>query len=696
MQETIVPAVAPEVFDGRALRQPSAPGGTYPLGSPASGPPGPAQAPPQLLASRQWLLWRESPSPVPGKKPRKVPHYVSGPERQGTLDTPEDLALLSTHAEAVRQYERLPGVYAGLGFALSNGWQGIDLDDVPQNRLSDLANELPGYVERSPSGNGCHAIGYGRPFNTLGSNGSGIEAYAGGRFFTFTGDVIRSAPPCDLFDYVEQRLTPRHGSARMPTAGASAVYVDPKTVTELRSALNHMPSDDRSLWVSVGMALKELGETGCGLWLDWSQKSVKYEAPEAARVWDSLRPQGTGYQAVFAEAQRQGWVNPASSAAQIAAVAAPAELPNGIELLRAHAVNLTADATPTRYVWSGYMPEGELTILAGHGGAGKSMLALEAVCHLAAGRAFLGQTVAYGRVLFYSAEDPPGRIRLRVRSICFAFSLDLRQVQQNLVVIDATEFDELYGERFEQIPYGEDRVYMNRTTGVTPAYQRLSAMVTTCDPVAVVVDGASDTFDGDEIKRRQVRGFIRALVSLHARRRMSVLLLMHVNRETAKGRADGDDMGYSGSSQWHNSARSRLYLRKKDGQLELLHMKHQDGEPLPPVALLRAKETGVLFPPPIFGGALAPGAPTPNKPNHTALIVNLLEEMHRKLEWASPSQNSPRSAYNTLKGHPSFPEGLDSGATQKLVMQAESEGLLYREEFTDGNRNKRTQWRVKR
>ena len=108
------------------------------------------------------------------------------------------------------------GRYAGLGFALGpdgtgNHWQGIDLDDFPNRpALRDLGDDLPGYTESSPSGNGMHAIGYGRPFATLGSNKTGIEAYAGGRFFTMTADQAGIHAPVCLADFVENQLAPMH------------------------------------------------------------------------------------------------------------------------------------------------------------------------------------------------------------------------------------------------------------------------------------------------------------------------------------------------------------------------------------------------------------------------------------------------------------------------------------------------------
>lgn len=148
-----------------------------------------------MRAAARWLIYQHVPQP--GKKARKVPHYADGAPRQGTLDTPADTARLVSYDCAVAALQGR-GQEWGLGFALGpdgtgNYWQGVDLDDVEANGLIDLANALPGYVEYSPSGLGAHAIGYGARFDSLGHNGTGIEAYCEGRFFTFTGNMIRDA-----------------------------------------------------------------------------------------------------------------------------------------------------------------------------------------------------------------------------------------------------------------------------------------------------------------------------------------------------------------------------------------------------------------------------------------------------------------------------------------------------------------------
>lgn len=289
--------------------------------------------PAAMKAARRWLLWRAEPNSDATKKPRKVPYYANGARRWGALDGEEDWARLVSYPEACAALVNAqggPAPYAGLGFALGpdgtgQHWQGIDLDNLAQHpELRAIAeDELPGYTERSPSGGGVHAIGYGRPFTSLGSNTTGIEAYARGRYFTVTGESTGLGDLTCLADFVESRLVPLHmpqaqdtsaaaGSAAAPAAAPSGSLQGAMAVHDLRSALAHMRADDYDLWIRMGHALKALGEQGRGLWLEWSQTSDKY-APEDARRWDTFQPQRTGYQAVFAEAQRQGWVNPASA-----------------------------------------------------------------------------------------------------------------------------------------------------------------------------------------------------------------------------------------------------------------------------------------------------------------------------------------------------------------------------------------------
>ena len=90
------------------------------------------------------------------------------------------------------------------------------------------------------------------------------------------------------------------------------LFLAPSLIDDLRSALAHMPSDSRDLYICMGHAIKTIGDSGYELWISWSSKSAKFDPIQARRDWESFKPKNTGYQAIFAEASRQGWINPLS------------------------------------------------------------------------------------------------------------------------------------------------------------------------------------------------------------------------------------------------------------------------------------------------------------------------------------------------------------------------------------------------
>ncbi|MCV0439305.1 MAG: PriCT-2 domain-containing protein [Hydrogenophaga sp.] len=351
------------------------PGGALPVAESGVGAP---QTSPQVVAmstlaymklAQRWLCWALVPDSEGGKA-KKIPYYVDGTPR-GKTDTPEDWAKLASYAEACAAVRESNGRFISAAFALGPDgsgccWQGVDFDDVDDNNLGDLVMLAPGYIEMSPSGRGAHAIGYGRTFPTLGSNKSGIEAYSSGRYFTFTERMIRDSALVCLADYVTQSLLPRHAVMRAQhCADVRDVFVPPRLVSELRSALRHMPSDGYQIWISMGMALHELGDVGRGIWLDWSSMSTKFDPSIAARTWESFKPDNTGYRAVFAEAQRQGWVNPASNAAQIEKSAAHGGFT--FQFARAGMSVLQID-----YLIDPWLPRATVVGCYGRGEAGKS------------------------------------------------------------------------------------------------------------------------------------------------------------------------------------------------------------------------------------------------------------------------------------------------------------------------------------
>lgn len=74
-------------------------------------------------------------------------------------------------------------------------------------------------------------------------------------------------------------------------------------------AIRAIPSDDRDVWVQVGMAVKsELGDGGFDLWDSWSQTSDRYNKLSARAVWRSIRPDGgITARTLFKMARDNGW-----------------------------------------------------------------------------------------------------------------------------------------------------------------------------------------------------------------------------------------------------------------------------------------------------------------------------------------------------------------------------------------------------
>ena len=358
--------------------------------------------PDEMRNAQRWLLWALKPNKNPSKKPRKVPYYLNGNNRSGQLDTPADTANLSTFENAFQVLSEAPNEqYSGLGFALGpdgtgNEWQGIDLDHLSDHpELTYVVDDSPSYTEQSPSGNGVHVIGYGKSFISMGSNPSGIEAYSSGRFFTVTGEGSGIGSITCIADFVETRLRPLH-SSKVKTSDTNNQHefyeqIAAQTVKDLRSALLFMSADDRELWQKNGHRLKTLGEVGRGLWMDWSATSDKFDPNADSNSWNSFKPTHTSYKAIFTYAQKLGWVNPMSNDASSNEKGLTGNNKSSNSFIRVSIADVfTYPPEPQQYIWAGRIPYDELTLLAAHGGTGKSTFALQLAVHVATNTPFLG------------------------------------------------------------------------------------------------------------------------------------------------------------------------------------------------------------------------------------------------------------------------------------------------------------------
>jgi len=354
-------------------------------------------------------------------------------------------------------------------------------------------------------------------------------------------EIARAFPPVQATALREAGA----GAGLKPQGSILSAFV----VRDLRSALAYMRADDRGLWIRIGHALWGLGELGRGLWLEWSQTSEMYDPIDAARTWDSFKPERTDYRAVFAEAQRRGWINPSARAERPdggdhQAQERAAE-PGGPALVSASDL-LARPPKPRPWLVQDVIPARQVTELRGDGGAGKSTLALQLCASIVTGRSWLDMPVARGPAIYLASEDDEDELRRRLDAI----AVHLRVSDADLAGLHLWP---LAAEDPALMVLGRDGIEQ------TPRFRELARLMQEIKPAVVVLDSRADVFAGEEMNRNQVRGFIGALRGLALTTGAAVVNLAH---PSLSGMANKS--GNSGSTHWGNAARCALYLKRPD------------------------------------------------------------------------------------------------------------------------------------
>lgn len=154
----------------------------------------PDPIPVALVATPQWVCWREE---VRDEKPTKIP---IAPET-GTYASVTD-ADTWTNFDTAYQSFRDNASLAGVGFVFTDAddYIGVDLDAcrTPDTGkleawAKDIIRQLDSYTEASPSQTGVHIIATG-DLPAGGNRNDTIELYADRRYFTVTGRHLSETP----------------------------------------------------------------------------------------------------------------------------------------------------------------------------------------------------------------------------------------------------------------------------------------------------------------------------------------------------------------------------------------------------------------------------------------------------------------------------------------------------------------------
>lgn len=194
-------------------------------------------------------------------------------------------------------------------------------------------------------------------------------------------------------------------------------------------------------------------------------------------------------------------------------------------------------------------PRCETTLFSGNGGAGKSTIGLQLCCAHAIGKDWMGALPELGPAMFVDAEDHELVIRRRTYAIA-----------QHYGVRPSDLFDG--GLKIVSL-HGKDAILGENAKGLikpTKLFAKIEEAVSLFEPQTVVIASAANFYGGSEIDRGQVTQFIGLMNRLAVAANGSVILISHPSVLGME-----NDTGLSGSTQWHNAVRARMYLKSANG-----------------------------------------------------------------------------------------------------------------------------------
>lgn len=640
------------------------------------------EVPQELLKLPRWICWQLVPQP--GKKPKKQP--ISPKTGRMEHNWQNDPDLWGTFEEA-RDYCEAHHHLHGLSIVLGDGLAGIDLDNCRNPETGELSQDAQfivsqanSYSEISPSLKGIRVLAFGG-FNGFGGSDQqrGIEFYDDRRHLTFTGDHLESSPfSVERRDWsaLGQRYFPKRTQTPQEKGeipqfwrvGISGLKLSAHTRHIIASGDASSYAGDRSKAL-FGVA-KDLLKAGLS-----PEDTARVLADPSNRISDKAAQERGGDLAGMLEWTLKYNVLPASAeVAKEAKSTGPTGGGDTGPLLRHVSLeNFTAlRPKAPEFVIGPFIPRGFVTLLGGHGEIGKSMLALTLAAHVAVGRDWADLPITQGKVRYISLEDDGELVLYRLQRIAEAYSLDTDAMSANLSIIDASDAGPLAQ---------EVNVFGAKGLTMTPLAAEVEALAAGYD--LVILDNASDAFDGDENSRRQVRTFIKSLAKWVKGHRGAVLLLAHIDKAAARFGANGNS--YSGSTAWHNSARSRLALARnpKTDAIELAHEKLNVGRKLEDPIILDWNEGGVLLP---ISANVRQSIEALAEVSFDQDVYALVRAAIAAEMTVTTATTGPVTAWHTLQPLPEFPAQLKPRSAkprfEAALIRLSRKGMIRREKYT--------------
>jgi len=438
--------------------------------------------------------------------------------------------------------------YTGIGFVFTadDPFVGIDLDNCfdESGNLRDDArravDELQSFTERSPSGKGLHIICKGElPGAGHCDNKAGREMYQEGRFFTITANTVGGlgtvkAGGAALNTLYSDWFGQSASNDVSPTAGDLNWDHDAPLVS-----LDDMPiGEEWKALVTDGEGLENY--TGSAGSPDRSAAllAVCLEMVSAGVNKESILTELTEKEHFLASAalDRRGnresamqWVWKYTLAKVLADwqdladmfdVLPPEEQNERAPVRRGFrfipGADLITNIAPVQWLVERYIEADAMVIMFGESGVGKSFIALDMACCIAAGEAWQGFPVKQGAVFYIAGEGHAG-IGRRLGAWCKYRGVELGNIHVSTTAAPLTEWEAV-------------KLVMR---GIKAKVEQYGA------PALIVVDTLARNFGGlDENSNKDMGLFVQHMDRLKHELQTTVLIVHHTgqgNKDRARG-----------------------------------------------------------------------------------------------------------------------------------------------------------------
>ena len=384
-----------------------------------------------------------------------------------------------------------------------------------------------------------------------GSPRSGIDLRASGGYVIWwpmhlpqVNDTPVAQLPAGLID--ERKFVEQRDMAPLPTATPASWAGDRHKAA---AALGMLRPDGYDAWIRAGMAVHAASsgsDEGFSLWHEWSQTGDTYDGIEDCRYhWASFgqyRGRLVNLGTLVAAAKEAAGMTPTETAPIEPLQAAPDATTDG-KGRQPMAWRTLARGEPPKRHWAipHWLGIGYMTLLAGPGGVGKTLLAQQLASALATGDGWLEPIDRPLRVLMWAGEDDHDELWRRQWNIAGSQGKTLDQYEPNLIIESFAGRDCTLAEP----------VFSKLHT--TPMLTELQEQVADYQADVVILDNVARMYGGDENVRHQVTQFVNWVSgACNARHPTAQLLLAHPAKITGSE--------YAGSTAWEAAVRSRWFF----------------------------------------------------------------------------------------------------------------------------------------